>query len=469
MESIVRFVRNSRGIDNFRISNMLAPFAVYFPFTKAITPVFIGCSISVIIYLSKKLSITNEKHLNIYWYAVIWFCMLIFCPWENLFIRNYALNYFFAAVLTLFAILLALKLTKKDASKKEFVFSLIVAILAGGWHEGFAVPTLAGLCFFIISRRWKLPSKFYVFCVVYFLSTLFFVLSPGTFRRAAKEMGGIAMNQPIEGLILLGIILLFISVCSISEPGRRIIKKTFHTPICIIGLGIIPIGYLMGLLTESPPRCYFWPNLVGVIILVSLISNTVSFNWRCRNGNIICCLTYGICVTQSLFCIACQDRLYKEDKEILHLLKESERGMTYFDIRSPNKLSWIYRDMPVINIWRNDWQYMAFYWCLGKEFCVVLPTELENLDLAQLCSHNNAPNFLHYKNYLISENNLTSEWSEYNLGVKELRIPHPIELPLEIGGYKKGTLLFAIPFFTKPYLHKDNKIYPDTLLYYEQR
>lgn len=469
IEAYIKFIKHNRAVDNFRISNIFAPFAVSLQPIKSIAPVITGLCMSGIVFMSGAFASNGQRVNQALLYSVIWLCMIVFLPWSVLFVADYALNYIWAAAITLLALTLLFKAIREGASSGIYILSLITVFIAGGWHEGFAIPTLVGLGLFAISRQFKLPSKFYILFSVYLISTLFFFLSPGTFRRVEREMGGIALNQPIDGLILLVIILLSILVCSISKSGRSKIKKTFHTPICLIGLGIIPIGYLMGLLTESPPRCYFWPNLVGVIILVSFIVNAVSSNWKNWVSNTVCILILGFCIIQSLLCITLQYQLYKENKEILHLFNESETGIIYYDIHTPNKLSWFYKEMPVINVWKMDWQYMVFYECLRKGFCCIVPSELEDLDFAQLRLIHTNPNFYQHKGYLLSENYLTSEYSEYNFGVDELKMAEPNELPFDVGDYKKGAEFHTTPFLTKPYLHKDNKIYPDTLLYYEQR
>lgn len=178
IDAWVKFIKHNRAVDNFRIGNMLAPFAVYFQSTQLLFPIFTGGCVSAIVYIIKRLVAGMDTSENSFLYSTIWISMVLCLPWGNLlFIADFALNYIWAAAINLWALWLLFKALETKPGKWRLLSLLFLSFIAGGWHEGFALPTLCGLAMLALVRKGRLSAVFFLFfyCLLAVGSILFMV------------------------------------------------------------------------------------------------------------------------------------------------------------------------------------------------------------------------------------------------------------------------------------------------------
>ena len=467
-ESYLKFIRANRAFDNFRICNMLVPMAVCFQPAMSIFPIFTGLMTGAILFLGYRLVNPQPQRLKqAFICALLWGEIIMFLPWFNLFIADYALNYIWSGAISLFAIFLALKIIDNRLSTGAFLLSLAVAFIAGGWHEGFSLPTLSGLALLAIMKKGKLPGRFYAFFLIYLLSAIFFLWSPGMWARMGRTMGGVTVGADYSAFAVVILLTAYILVLALSVRGRKILAEGVHNPFFVTGLGIIAAGYLIAILTDGSPRTFFWADLAATINLTILINASLeSVKSRAFYATATAFLI-SLCLLQSAACIRMQLSIRREGNEILKMLRASERGMIFYDILIPKSLPWFYREMPVYDPWHSTWQYMLFLELLNTDFGGVVPEVLETVQIEKLTPLREEPEFYEVDGHIFSTNFVKSEWSQYNLGVDELRAPEQKELPYDVNEtLKKGTAMGLYPFITQPYMHADGTNHPDTLIYY---
>lgn len=368
-----------RGYDNGRIANAMSPISTMFSPWKELFPIFTGCLAAAVAILLQRLATGRRSAAFL---SFTWALMIIGLPWhDTLFVRDYSLNYIWAAALTL-AFLFSLKHITR--SPGIFGLSILLAFLAGGWHEGFAVPSLCGLGLLMLVRRFRLPARFYIATAVYLASTLLFMLSPGLISRAVNEVSrddnGRLLLRPLV-IIVLDAILFTILFCRYlfknSDRSLRNLLKILGSPVMTVAGGIVIAGFAIGLLTVNTSRSYFWPDMGAIAIGIHLLNRILpdTGRWKlCRQWAAVV-ITLA-CVAQSVAVIIWQSRYAHETEEIMALLDKSPSGTVFYDTKLPEKAPAYTLGIPVDNAWRNPYHYRALWSYYITPVIGVVPTSL---------------------------------------------------------------------------------------------
>ena len=376
------YFRYIRGFDNGRIANALSPFSTMFSPWKEIFPVLTGICVAISAVLVQKFA---TGRLSIPALALTWVLMIVGLPWiDTIFVRDYSLNYIWASAVTLIFLWL---LNAVSHGRKLLVPAIVMAVIAGGWHEGFSSATLCGLALLVIIRKFRLPWKFYAVTVIYLFSDILFMLSPGLVRRAAAavtandhSMVHMRTAAIIIFDIFLAAILIILSLTGKSKKqGLKRLQSVFNTPSVIVCIGIIAAGFAIGFLSTNTLRSFFWPDLGAVMLAVRLIVETGKMahigRWPVRFASVI---LIALCTAQTVYSIIWQARYKKETDEIIALLNKSDTGTVFYDIKLPPSPPRYTLGIPVANAWYNQFHYRLLWSYYMTPVIGVVPTSMRN-------------------------------------------------------------------------------------------
>lgn len=469
LEAFVKFIKTNRNCDNFRIANMMAPFMVYFKFTRFFYPLLTGISMGVIIYASAWLSASGSWRVLFSLSILIWLMMILFLPWQWLFVADYAINYIWGAAINLTTILLLLRLLKRrNCGMLWKSLLLMLAFIAGGWHEGFALPTVTGLVLYILAKSGKLPTIFYYYLSVYTIGTLFFLWSPGLWSRIGETVRGISFIENPYYLVVIVLLVGLLTLCSVMERGKVILKKVWKNPVFIIGLGIITAGLMMAMMTDNSPRCYFWCDLMAIICISAIVNCSGILEKKPLFIRIAILISFGICIVQTFLCITFQNEVKKENENLMTAIASNDTGIVFYDLDNFKETPWYCAHIPVNNFWESPWHYLVLRRFFEKDYFSVVPKTLAQIRIDYMRPLRVAPAFYEIDGHIVSENYIVSEWSRYNLGTDELKMPEEKILRIDVNeNFRVDSRVNVYPFITEPYLHSDKSVRPDTLLYYK--
>lgn len=363
-----------RGFDNGRIANFLSPLSTMFTPWKELFPFLTGLLmpiIAILILPFREIEPGADGKLKALLLAFAWGLMIVGLPWrDTIFVRDYALNYIWASAINLAFLRLLWLICDKERARHDTTWILIPAILlaitAGGWHEGFAAATLCGLGLLAIARRFRLPGRFYLLTSIYLLSAIIFAMSPGMVGRIADHTGLPVQFSSIRTYVILLIVcvLLVIHIIRITQRKGDWKLNRSDSTILTVAVGIVFGGYFIAMATVNTARSYFWPDLAAICVALLLIKRIAATGSRSSKSNpgrkrtfsLISVLVALLCSAQSVSVIVWQDRYRKESEEIVNLLEHSETGIVYYDFKYPDRAPWYTLDIPTGNrIWFNPW------------------------------------------------------------------------------------------------------------------
>lgn len=455
-DTLVHFLKNNRAIDNFRIANMLAPlFLLAEPF-KALFPALNGVMLALTAWLCSRAALygspTGGRNRCLVLMAV-WALMIIFMPWRWIFVLDFSLNYIWAAAINLLFIFSAIRLLRPDATTGWFVVGILLAMVAGGWHESFALPTLLGLCIFILAKGFKtVPPRFYAVVGLFTVSTLFFGLSPGIINRARGILNEPAGIESLWSCAILAILSAALAALLLTPGGRRTLGEISRTPTFCIALGVAAGGSAIGWLTEITARSFFWADLAAIVLLVYVGVRAI----RVRSASaatVAMALTGLFCLGQSALVITAQAKLRRVDDEIVRLMEQSDTGTVYYDYPLADDVSPLCFEMPVYGVWRLPWHYLVIKDHLGKPYAGMAPASLRGAYLVERNPIAETPEFFESRGHLFS--------APEALLIDGRMVPIPIRVNLRFGyadGREENLDALAHPYVSGA----------DTLWYYDR-
>ena len=374
------YFQEMRNFDNSRISNQLAPLSTIihpwcdiFPYLCGIVMAFNVAAITRLSGSRLRRSVTAVS---------VWAMMILFLPWRNsILVADYMLNYTWSTAVTLLFLWLFVRKLQTSESKIIIVVTVLMAVIAGGWHEGFALPVLCGLGVDWIASRCRKSWKWYLVAGVYAVSAMAFALSPGTLARFGSEMSDGAAASALKTVADLSLVILFVAsvgLFSISKSGRAVMKDCFRSEIFRIMSVSCIAAALLSLAVTHTPRTAFWPEMCALFCMVSLYGRLLSGE-SFRRGIAVCAvLLYVACMAQSVTVILWQQRYYKEAETIMSELKRSKTGTVFYDIIDPDSLPVYTLYMNPKTSWVTGFNFHCLNRALGDWGNSVVPTSLKH-------------------------------------------------------------------------------------------
>lgn len=436
-----RYYEFIRGYDNGRIANLLSPiFSIYTPF-KQLFPLLTGLALAYTVAMVVRFSRGKAPAVPVL--AVVWMLMILFLPWfDTLFVADYSLNYIWGGAITLGLLQCMLRLRRDHYPNWLFPVAIILAIVAGGWHEGFALPTLCGLIVLVFIKKGSSGVRYLTVLAVYAVSTFAFMLSPGMLGRIGAAAAS-DFNFPYIRSYLIGIVALaFYLYCSLFLKGRSEIRDIWcdnrYKVLTVIALS----AYVLGFVSTRTPRSFYYADLLAIIFVVKLIFAICRGRIVRHKGVVIAfaaVLVLG-CTAQSVAAIFWQTRYTSDWEAIVGQLEAGSNGSVYYDFPTPSRAPLYTLGMPVSNAWRNPYHYRALQSYYLTPVLGVVPTELKNADYDNGAPVNPGSKLRRCGEYLVSP-------------FEKLDSATEIIIPVNVGRH------LVIPFIT---------LQGDTLLYYQR-
>lgn len=384
------FWADIRLVDNGRLSNTLIPLFLLFSPWKELFPVITGCFVAFLIWGVARLSFPGRR-ISLLPLLLSWACVVFLLPWRNsLFIADYSINYIWSAAITMLFMLVVMRGEKKGWPPLLFALSLLLALIAGLWHEGFALATLGGFLLYTIFSRRRFAFQWWTVGIFYAGVTIVNFLCPGMLERADNEFGILGLGASLFTMIadFLPVILLALLIVglSFSRSGRKRLRECRENPWFMIGIGIIVVGVLLSVLFVHQPRSAFWPDLMAIVLCIMLSeplwSKVFSSSFRWYVG----ILLLSVALLPMIFAITEQYEYFKEAKTVEEKMEISPEGTVYHDLRSPSLATNLALRMPSHSLWATPYHYQALTNHTLKPFVAVVPTSFaENnwLDIAE--------------------------------------------------------------------------------------
>lgn len=384
LTALYDFWREIRQYDNGRIANTLAPLSSMISPWKELFPVITGILAAGIIAFT---SFFSFRKVSAFFLSICWVAVFFLLPWRNsIFVADYSLNYIWAAVITMAFMLYVVKCEKTGWNIYNFLLVLILAFLAGGWHEGFAVSTLAGFFIYTLVKR-KFSAQWYITGIFYAAVTIAFYLCPGMLLRTETQLGVkmtggnlIKLCFDFLPLILLaGLILITALVPSL----RRLLRQAWQNCWFVIGLGIVIVGTLLSVLFTHFPRSAFWPDLNAIIMIFILTKPIWEKLAKSAFGSYVALLSIGACLVPMTYALVWQRKLWQESEVILSKMQKSESGTVYHDIIKSSDVPPLTLKLTNFPAWVTDFHYTTLREYYGKPFVAVVPSMLEKAEISK--------------------------------------------------------------------------------------
>jgi len=373
-----------RNNDNSRLANEVFPAIILWPGTRVIFNVLTGLMMSMIILLVSRI-VTSQWTPRGGLCITIWFALLLTLPWRNnIFVTNYSLNYIYSAVIALSFAIAMLRLLRGRESKLFVAATLLLGLLIGAWHEGFAAPLLGALgvvgCIDgFRSRRVSVP--YWSIIIISALVMLAFALSPGILNRAGRELGGdvsIFYRLPrlvVNNYVVIGTII-FVAVAALTSKGRKLIASAFADSWCLLFALCALFGLAICMVVNPTPRTAFWPQLAATVLWLRwlwLRYHQRVTGWK-RTAAIAVMAVF--IAAQSSVSIYWQHKYFVEHNQIVAMLEKSP-GTVFYDVIDPRNVPTISMYMPARIEFHDVFGPYAFTQYYGRNDLAVVPTALD--------------------------------------------------------------------------------------------
>lgn len=451
----------TRDFDNGRISNSLAVFTSMFSPFKEIFPALNGMMVALLIILCQRFICFGRNFDSLLWLALTWLGCLVFLPWIPLFVADYSLNYIWGGVITLSLLWNLLRNETGGWSVSRFFIAILLAVLAGGWHESISIATICGLGLLILVKGRHLSQRFYVIFLIFMASTLIFGFSEGMRNRFGWEFLS-SLSLPHKRVLIIWIFLIgVLMVAATSKKGRAVLRAFLNSPIAVCCAGIAAAGYVIGILTRNAPRTFFWPNTALLIMLfrfAALYAGTrPKLHCRLSAKILIVSLSVVFCTFQIVWTISAQIPLKKSWEKLYAVLEKSEQGIVYFnpeefDVRFSR---WMIM-RPVGAEINNGWQNQTLWMYFRTPFLSFIPRHLKE------ASYGNAEKLKGTLN-ASAVNGLVVAPFRPGSTTSSPRLPYPLSITLFLkNGDRVETEAYASPYIP---LYSSETYAPDTLMY----
>lgn len=390
-----------RAVDNGRIANWLAPLSTTIEPAATLFPYLNAVMLAAMLIMAARWSCPGRwRSWSVM--ALMWLMIIIWLPWyDSIFVPDYSLNYIWSSAVTLGFVSLMVMINRRGWQWWQLCLMLPAAVVAGGWHEGFAMPACAALLVltFTASRRTdsaadatvtnvteKKPRpqfgwQWWLVGVVYGLSALAFALSPGMLNRAGREVG-MGFEVPLIKTLLVHFMFfataaLFLAM-SIVRSGRRIIVKVWQSSWFKLASVMALTSMMFALVFVARARTVFLPNLCCVIVLLNVFYVWLEsrgrrwHTWVKRAAGIV----WLLCMAQGIIAAYWQHKYYVEDKAITAAVDCSATGTVFYDVIQLGEMPVWTLYMPPRANWHKSFHYYCYRQLTGKPYTAVIPTVL---------------------------------------------------------------------------------------------
>lgn len=316
--------------------------------------------------------------------------MLLCLPWHNLmFTGAFAVNYLWGGALALlcFAFMTG---TVRASGPWARTGVCLLALLAGGWHEGYAM-TLGASMPLILALRGREPGKWpWLWWALWMCGTALVVFSPSSWQRMDRSGGDFTLQRLLDpkALAWFNAALLCLPAVALSLPWRRFRKRAGRLGVSLLcGACLMQLVnfYIIGR-TYWEPRITIFSSLFTLPALLLTMRlwfpAALSPRWR-RAANLSATALALLCLLHLTLCLHWQRRLWREYSDVLDAWRAAGKDdMIYFDLTLPDSIPLMTLGKPSAYQLHNTWGLTTFmrYYGGKKGSLRILPERLRGAD-----------------------------------------------------------------------------------------
>lgn len=366
------YITELRNNDNTRLSNILDPIFLQFSPWKQLFPWITGAMVAFTVSVAARFAALKGPRSAVLAYFLAG--VILFLPWRNnMFLWDYSLNYVWTGTCALGLIWCVLRLPD---NKRYFAGALVLAVLTGWFHEGFAVPVGTGMVAVALLRRGKVTWRFWsVFALLVAVCSAA-LFCPGMLNRFSDQAG--RQNEISWFIISFDLCLVPVAVLAtavalfFAESRRRL-----ATPVFVMFFTCTVVGATLSLVVLHQPRSAYWPQLCALVSIAIVLRPAFGRFASSMAGRILAVALALATLAQGILSCVWQYRLKQEYNLIMNEFN-SGKLTVYHDIIMPEDIPDFTLRFPSRAIWVTNFHYVCMDNYFGRDGHVVVPTTLRD-------------------------------------------------------------------------------------------
>ena len=386
LDAYMKYIDRIKDVDNWRLANILAPASTIILDSKLIFSILCGLCMGLNAYLGAWFA-EGDRRPSAGTIVAVWALMIIALPWRNnLLTGDYALNYIFGATLSLVTLWFIVQSLRRNRWWLE-CSTMLMCLLTGLWHEGFAIPLSVGIVCYIAVRRAKLPERIWFYAVVNAVTAVVWVVFSRQHERVGREL---LTFTGLHGTIrILASNFMTVAMCvflALSLSVRFLrdnIRRCAAHPGFVVLSGCAVAGMAMSLMVRHTDRMAMWPQMCSLITVVALWRQPSVDTIRRPVRNTVALAIVAACILQSVYAIkylAINDAVHSDIMS--QVASRKGGGAVYADVLFPEDYPALTLGMIPRSTFVETYTYRCIDGRYGRKDVAVVPTALRRMTVA---------------------------------------------------------------------------------------
>lgn len=347
LQGVLDTIRVHYGTDTGRLSNMV--FMALLPLPHFITALS-GC-VALALTLRSMLLKADAwgKPMRQLWLCILFVCAM---PWhDQMVFVCYQFNYLWASALALWWLSLFLRRTKTAP-----VPALIVGLLCGMWHEGFAIPLLlAGTVVMVLYRRDYLDRGRVTLLLALMAGLLPILLAGGLGVRLELNASGDITGSIVSCLRYHPLMLLYLVLLVLGLLWRRT-RRSLLTPLHVFLVVSVLTVFAMHVRFNLGLRVGWFGELlscIGIVLCGAVLSAGVKRWLKVVLTAVGATFMFAHLAVADFYSI----RIGGEIRDGIEAFRHSDDGLVFMDYSDEF-------DAPLISLEKPYFNHFTFRWLL---------------------------------------------------------------------------------------------------------
>lgn len=386
------YVRDLWLYENGRLANMLcAPVVLWMP--KLAWAIILAVIICAIYLLSARM-VNGSRPVRPLLLMSVWICSILLLPWydtSSLMLIDYALNYFPPTLLTLATIWAAYRIESGQPFRNIYYYCAIVVIafLAGIFHEGFSMPLLAAISVIAAVRKFSMPGQWWGIYIALLCGTIISAGSPAIWTRFFTVMDSRTQQHLLpylRTLVKTTPVLLAMSTVAIAalpfRKSRQVLNSIISDRLNQYLILTASISAIMVIILKAPARATTGLNLLLIILLLRTVKSLGINHFQKSSTTAVIVSLISVCLFYSGV-LLWQFKIFDENHQITMLLKDVDSDETIY-MDTIRHAPWWTLSHPIVDIWYTSGQIRFVNNIYGRpeDIPPVLPKVLERYDFS---------------------------------------------------------------------------------------
>lgn len=363
--------------DNIRLSNIMFTLSLLLP--KFVPSVLSGLLVGAMVWQSGKLAgITWRNPLLL---TIMIVLIMFLLPWyEEMLTQCFAFNYIWASALVLMMSLLFWR----DDRQLSVVVSLLLGVVVGAWHEGFAAPLLLGFMVYCVMSRHSITKSRVAMMAGLFLGLLWLASAPGLQVNVGYKTAQLTFGAVTSKLLYhLPMLLMIVSVVVVMmrRATRGILRNPMLVAIMVIGIS----GSALNFITNIGVRTG-WVGYLYCIIATINIWHTIKGGKyvaiRSAAKKVAVVMLSAFLLSHYILVVYYAYKISGENDYVLEQYQKSSDGVVFADVTYDYEASPLAWKKPYFEIFTYTWvtYWIDRYYEQGKRLRVI-PCCLQNASM----------------------------------------------------------------------------------------